>query len=83
MTKENSMEMKCPCGGKLLECTLNTGIASVQSVTVPNGYNFPKQYQVKAYICSFQCKCALLNYIIPYLKKFEKGVNQIFYYHNL
>ena len=45
------MEMKCPCGGKLLDCTLNTGIASVQSVTVPNGYNFPKPYQVKAYIC--------------------------------
>lgn len=44
------MESKCACGGKFIPCTLNT-VATAISVSVPNGYNFPKTYTVKAFIC--------------------------------
>ncbi len=44
------MENKCACGGKLVPCTLNTFAAAI-SVSVPNGYNFPKQYNLKAFMC--------------------------------
>jgi len=30
---------------------LNTGIVTAQSVSVPNGYNFPKTYNLKAFMC--------------------------------
>ncbi len=43
------MENKCSCGGKLVPCTLNT-LAGI-SVSVPNGYNFPKQYNIKVFMC--------------------------------
>ncbi len=45
------------CGGKLLECTLNIGMFEL-SVTVPEKYNFPKTFKVKAYMCS---DCGRIN----------------------
>ncbi len=44
------MEKKCACGGKLVPCTLET-VATTLTISVPNGYNFPKIYYVKAFMC--------------------------------
>lgn len=44
------MEKMCSCGGKLIECKISTGLSYLQTVSVPNGYNFPKNLNVKNYI---------------------------------
>lgn len=45
------MDKKCDCGGKLTECEISMGITFVQTVRIPNGYNFPKICTVKNYVC--------------------------------
>ncbi|MCM1299247.1 MAG: hypothetical protein NC203_06860 [Firmicutes bacterium] len=45
------MERKCDCGGRLTECEIGSGISYVQTVMIPNGYNFPKTCTVKNYVC--------------------------------
>ena len=45
------MDKNCACGGKFTSCTINTAFGQMQSITVPNGYNFPKQYYIKAFMC--------------------------------
>lgn len=52
------MENRCPCGGKLVPCTLNTAFSQTQSVTVPNGYAIPKTYYVNALLCE---KCGRIE----------------------
>lgn len=47
------------CGGKAVKITLNAGINDVLSVSVPDGYNFPKQYAVEAYMCE---KCGKISF---------------------
>ncbi len=44
------MEKKCTCGGKLVPCTPET-VATTLTISVPNGYNFPKQHNLKAFMC--------------------------------
>lgn len=44
------MEKKCVCGGKLVPCNLEM-VATSLTISVPNGYNFPKVYNLKAFMC--------------------------------
>ncbi len=63
------MDLKCICGGKLKACSLFTGMpAMTQSVTVPDGYAFPKTYSVNAFICE---KCGRLELYADISKKGE------------
>lgn len=52
------MERKCTCGGEMTPCELTSGIFPGMTVSVPDGYNFPKQFQAKAYICK---KCGKIE----------------------
>ena len=43
------MEKKCSCGGNMIKSELLS--FSGISVRVPDGYNFPKDYQVIPFVC--------------------------------
>lgn len=50
------MEKKCQCGGNMIKSELlSFGGASVR---VPDGYNFPKDYQVVPFVCE---KCGKIE----------------------
>lgn len=52
------MEKKCQCGGKMIKSELIVGIMPIATVRVPNGYNFPKDYQVIPFVCE---KCGKIE----------------------
>ena len=43
------MEKKCSCGGSMVKSELLS--FSGVSVRVPDGYNFPKDYQIIPFVC--------------------------------
>ncbi len=49
------MEKKCNCGGKMIEGVFN-GFANVR---VPDGYNFPKEYNIVPFVCE---KCGKIEF---------------------
>ncbi len=49
------MEKECNCGGKMIESDF-FGFASVR---VPNGYNFPKDYNIVPFVCE---KCGKIEF---------------------
>ncbi len=57
------MEKICQCGGKMIEGELM--MFGGTTVRVPNGYNYPKDYQIIPFVCE---KCGKIE--------FYAGINQ-------
>lgn len=64
------MDKKCDCGGKLIECKIFSGITYLQTVSVPNGYNFPKNMKMQNYICEICGR--IYSYGVEFNDKKEK-----------
>ncbi len=53
-----AVNKKCQCGGKMKQSELITGIFNGATVRVPDGYNFPKDYNVVPFVCE---KCGRIE----------------------
>lgn len=53
------MEKKCQCGGNMIKSEFYAGMAPCATVRVPDGYNFPKDYQVIPFVCE---KCGKIEF---------------------
>ncbi len=53
------MEKTCQCGGKMNEGELISGIFGGTIVRIPDGYNFPKDYNVFPFVCE---KCGKIEF---------------------
>ncbi len=49
------MEKKCQCGGNLEKGEF----VSFSSISVPNGYNYPKTYSIIPFVCE---KCGKIEF---------------------
>ncbi len=53
------MEKKCQCGGNMTKSELIVGMFPSATVRVPNGYNYPKDYQAIPFVCE---KCGKIEF---------------------
>ncbi len=58
---------KCDCGGEMIKSELVQSMCYV-GVRIPDGYNFPKDYQIIPFVCK---KCGKINFYAGKVKKDE------------